>query len=109
MRKLRLLTTLVILFAGVILAQIPDTPAGRQFAAWQKAQDSGDRAAIQQFIEKSMPFGRADQELAMHNQTGGYDVKRVEQSSDLHIVVLVQARNPPRQFVRVTMDLEPGE
>ena len=94
----------VILFAGLVFAQIPETPAGRLFAAWQKAQDSGDRAAIQQFIEKSMSWGRADQELAMHNQTGGYDVKKVEQSSDANLVVLAQERGGARQFVRITFN-----
>ncbi len=64
-----ILLLVIALFAGTLNAQIPDTPAGRQFLAWQRAQDSLDRATIQQFIEKNMPSGRADQELAIRNQT----------------------------------------
>ncbi|HKE25317.1 MAG TPA: serine hydrolase domain-containing protein [Bryobacteraceae bacterium] len=97
------------LLISTAYAQVPDTPAGRQFNAWRAAQDSGDRATIQQYLDKNFPHGRVEQELAIHNQTGGYDVKRVEQSSDLHIVVLVQERNPPRQFARATMDVEAAE
>ena len=79
MRRLPLLVSLTVLFAASAVAQIPDTPAGRQFAAWQKANDSGDRATIQQFIDTQMPFGRVDQELAIHNQSGGgYDIKKIE-------------------------------
>jgi CubicO group peptidase (beta-lactamase class C family) len=100
---------LVSLFVGLAAAQIPSTPAGRQFLAWQKAQDSGDRATIQDFIDKSMPFGRIDQELAMHNQSGGYDVKKVEESSDTRLVVLAQERGLARQFVRITFSVAPQE
>lgn len=88
---------------------IPDTPAGRQFAAWRAAQDSRDRAKIQRFLDTSLPFGNADQELAIHDRTGGFEIKGVERSSDLQIVVLVQTRNPPRQFARVTMGVEAAE
>src|SRR6516165_2667784 len=98
--------SVVALLASAACAQVPlpDTPAARLYSAWQKAQDSGDRAAIQQFIEKSMSWGRADQELAMHNQTCGYDVKKVEQSSDANRVVLAQERGGARQFVRITFN-----
>ena len=87
--------------------QLPDTPAARQYAAWRKAQDSGDRAVVQQFIEKSMPWGRADQEVAMGKQSGGYDVKKVETSTDTNLVVLAQERGPAKQFVRITFNVSP--
>jgi CubicO group peptidase (beta-lactamase class C family) len=50
-----------------------------------------------------MPWGRLDQELAFRNQTGGLEVKRVEQSSDTSIVVLAQQRSGLRQFSRITL------
>jgi hypothetical protein len=87
-RKAALLLMFVFVFAGALGAQIPNTPAGRQFLAWQKAQDSGDRAVIQEFITKNMSFSRVDQELAIHNQSGGYEVKRVLESDDLYIRLL---------------------
>lgn len=93
----------------MLQAQIPDTPAGRQFLAWQKAGDSLDRATVQQFIDLHMPWGRADVELAMRNQSGGFDVKRVEQSTDTGLVVLAQQRDVLKQFVRITFNVEAAE
>jgi hypothetical protein len=75
MKKLTLSLTLVVLFAGAVCAQIPDTPAGRQFSAWLKVFNSGDRGAMQHFFDKSMPFGRIGQDMAIHNQTGGFDAR----------------------------------
>src|SRR5215471_10824036 len=107
--KAALFLMFVFVFAGVLGAQIPNTPVGRQFLAWQKAQDSGDRAVIQEFINKSMSFGRVDQELAIHNQSGGYEVKRVLESDDTHLVVLAQERGATRQFVRITFNVASSE
>jgi CubicO group peptidase (beta-lactamase class C family) len=109
MKKLPLLSTLAVLFAGTAGAQIPDTPAGRQFSAWLKAQASADRATIQQFIETNMPWGRVEQELAIHNQTGGFDVKKVEESSATEIVVVAEERGAGQQFVKITMNVEAAE
>ena len=109
MRLFNFASFLTALLLSAANAQIPDTPAGRQFKAWRAAQDSGDPTKIQQFLDTSLPLGRVEQELAIHKQTGGFDIKRVEQSSDLQIVVLVETRNPPRQFARVTMGVEAAE
>src|SRR5215472_8418367 len=107
MIRLTVLLTFAVLFAGEARAQIqvPDTPAGRQYTAWRKAQDSGDQATIQQFIEKTMPWGKAEQELAIGKQTGGFDVKKVETSSDTNLVVLAQQRGSGKQFVRITVNV----
>lgn len=99
----RLVLSFGLLLASSAVAQIPDTPAGRQFSAWRKAQDSGDRAAVQQFIDANMPWGRADQELAMGKSSGGYDVKKVEESTNVRLVILAQERGPARQFSRISL------
>src|ERR1041384_4400961 len=91
------LLMIAVLLISSLHAQIPTTPAGRQLAAWMKAQDSLDRATIQQFIDKYMTWARVDGELAMRNQTGGFEVKRVEESNDTHLVVLAQERGPLKQ------------
>src|SRR5215831_4124296 len=108
-RKAVLLLMMVFVFGGALGAQIPNTPAGRQVLAWQEAQDSGDRAVIQEFINKSMSFGRVDQELAIHNQSGGYEVKRVLESNDTRLIVLAQERGAARQFVRITFNVGSSE
>ena len=109
MRKLTIISAFAVLFAGATRAQIPDTPAGRQFSAWLNAFNSGDRATMQQFFDKSMPFGRIDQDMAIRSQTGGFDVKKVEDSSDTRVVVLAQERAPTRQFTRIAMSVEAAE
>src|SRR5438067_7091366 len=109
MKSPRLVLSIAALLASTVYAQVPETPAGRQLTAWMKAQDSGDQATIQQFIEKNMPWGRADQELAIHNQTGGFEVKKVESSSDTQIVVLAQGRAAGSQFVRITVNVAAAE
>jgi len=107
--KKTLLLTLVVLFAGAVCAQIPDTPAGRQFSAWLTAFNSGDPATMQQFFDKSMTFGRLDQDMGIRNRTGGFDVKKVEESSETRIVVLAQERGSGKQFTRIVMTVAAAE
>ncbi len=111
MKKLALRVNLAVLFAGAVCAQIqvPETSAGRLFAAWLNAINSGDRATMQQFIEKSMNWSNVEEGLATRNQTGGFDLKKVEESSDTRIVVLAQERGPGRQFARITTTVEAAE
>jgi D-alanyl-D-alanine carboxypeptidase len=105
MKKATLLLGLATLLAAPLAAraQVPETPAGRQYVAWRKAQDSGDSVAIRQFIEKNMPWGQVQQELAIGRRSGGYDVRKVEESTDTRLVVLAQERGPARQFSRITL------
>ena len=109
MKKLPRTLTLAVLCATALCAQIPDTPAGRQFTAWLTAFNSCDRATMQAFFDKSMKFGRIDQDMAIRTQSGGYDVKRVETSTDTQIVVLTQERGPARQFTRIMFAVEAAE
>src|SRR5271166_2768988 len=109
--KLTYRVTLAILLAATVTAQIqiPETSAGKLFTAWLNAINSGDRATMQQFIEKSMTWSNVEQDLAMRNQTGGFDLKKVEESSDTRIVVLAQERGSGHQFVRITTDVAAEE
>jgi CubicO group peptidase (beta-lactamase class C family) len=92
--------------ARPIPAQVPETPAGRQLSAWLTAVNSGDRATIQQFIDRSSPGRTVEQALTVYNQTGGFDVKKVEESSDTRIVVLAQERGPARGFARISLTIQ---
>jgi D-alanyl-D-alanine carboxypeptidase len=105
---LRVLTFVAVATACArpIPAQIPETPAGRQLSAWLTAINSGDRAAIQQFIDRSSPGRQVEQAIAVYSQTGGFDVKKVEDSSDTRIVVLAEERGPARGFARITMTVQ---
>jgi CubicO group peptidase (beta-lactamase class C family) len=103
--------TLAVLFAHALCAQVqvPETSAGRLFSAWLNAINGGDRATMQQFIEKSMTWSNVEQGLAIRDRTGGFDVKKVEESSAMHLVVLAQVRGPSREFVRITTNVEAAE
>ena len=109
MKNLRTLATFTVLFAATACAQIPDTPAGRQFKAWCAAQDSGDRDTIQKYLDQNMPRGRVEQEQSVHNQHGGFDVKKVEESGDTRLVLLAQERGPAKQFFRITFSVEAAD
>jgi CubicO group peptidase (beta-lactamase class C family) len=91
--------------ASSVLAQVPDTPAGRQFTAWLDAMNSSDPATMQQFMGKSMPGSPVEQGHAIRNASGGYDVRKVESSSATNIVVLLQERGPSKQFARLTVNV----
>jgi D-alanyl-D-alanine carboxypeptidase len=101
------LAVLLLSYAATASAQVPDTPAGRAFSAWLTAINSGDRATVQQFIDKNMPGRPVDATLGIRTQTGGFDVKKVEETSDTRIVVLAQERGPAKVFVRITLSLAP--
>jgi D-alanyl-D-alanine carboxypeptidase len=97
--------TLALLAAGKAWAQVPDTPAGRQVTAWLDAMNSADPAAMQTFMDKSMPGQPVAQGLAIKAASGGYDVKKVETDSATSIVVLLQERGPAKQFARLTVNV----
>ncbi|MGH7552787.1 MAG: serine hydrolase [Longimicrobiales bacterium] len=103
--RLQVLAFALLLSPDAVFAQIPETPPGRQFSAWLDAINSGDRATMQQFIDKSMPGRPVENSLAIRDQTGGLEFKRVEESTDARIVVLAQERGPARQFVRITLSV----
>src|SRR5262245_51936613 len=85
--------------------QTPNTAAGRQLSAWLNAINSGDRTTMQEFMDKSMPGRSIEPGLAIGKRSGGYDLKKVEESSDNRIVVLVQERGSGKQFARLTVNV----
>src|ERR1043166_9604961 len=84
-------------------AQIPDSPPGRLLRAWMDAVNSGDRTTVQQFLDKSHLDRQVDGLLARFRNTGGYDVRKVEETDSVHVVVLAQERKDPMPFARITV------
>ncbi len=93
-------------------AALPDTPAGRQFAAFLTALESGDHETYikQNFskgflnafpLERHLDFFREMQVL-----NGGFTVGSVEESSDYRIVVLAKAKKRDA-WRRLDMAVEP--
>src|SRR5262245_59095872 len=92
-------------FSGAEPVQVPQTPAGRQVTAWLEAVNSGDRAKMQEFVDKSMPGRGVEPTMAIYSRSGGYDVQKVVESSDTRIVLLLQERGATKQFARVIVSV----
>jgi len=90
--------------------QFPNTPAGHQCAAWLESFNRGDSSAHREFLQKNSPsrLSSLDREMHFRQMTGGFDVKKVEESTATNIVVLVQERSSD-QFARLTMDVQAEE
>jgi CubicO group peptidase (beta-lactamase class C family) len=89
---------------------VPDTPAGRQFAAWLEVFNRGDRAAYQGFLDGNYPSPAQDAEhvMAFREMTGGFDLRKVEPSTPDTQIALLQERNSD-QFARLTLAVEAAE
>jgi D-alanyl-D-alanine carboxypeptidase len=101
---------LILVLAGsfcVAQTQVPDTTAGAQFAAWLASFNRGDKAAHQDFLQKNFPSraGNLDQEMGFRQMTGGFDLKKVEDSTPTKFVALVQERLSD-QVARLTLEVE---
>jgi CubicO group peptidase (beta-lactamase class C family) len=109
MKIARLLFVLVLAVAASPQTRIPDTPAARQFAAWLEAFNSGDRAKLLAYLQKNYPAraGNIDGEMGFRNNTGGFEFKKVEQSTPQHFSGLVKERGSD-QFARFDLEVEPA-
>src|SRR5688572_32103873 len=92
-----LLTTAVLLFiapACVAQTQFPDTPAGKQAKAWLEVFNAGDAEKHKEFLRKNAPsrLDRAEREMGFREMSGGFDMKKVEESTPTKLVALVQER-----------------
>ncbi|HEX3471371.1 MAG TPA: serine hydrolase domain-containing protein [Silvibacterium sp.] len=115
MRLAKLLPLL--LFVSAACAQqvqladtLPGTPAARQCAAWLKVFNGGDRQAYGAFLEKNLPSraGRLDQEWSFRERTGGFELRKVEESAPTKLVALLQERGSD-QFARLTLEVDAAE
>jgi D-alanyl-D-alanine carboxypeptidase len=98
--------------SGRVFAQVqlPDSPAGRQLQGWLDAFDGSDFAAYQAFLGKNLPsqVGSAGRLWQFRQMTGGFDVKKVEESAPTRLVVLVQDRGTD-QIGRLTIEVDAAE
>jgi CubicO group peptidase (beta-lactamase class C family) len=87
-------------------AQAPDTPAGRQLVRWLAVFNTGDRAARQQFYREQWAYSpNQDYYEDLHDQSGGFEVLRVEQSTPERIVALARQVDSD-QVVRLAFQVE---
>src|ERR1700723_3032997 len=112
MKKMLMLAAML-LTAALLFAQAPqpqDTAASRQFAAWLTAFNSGDRAALLQYFEKNRPseVKKVDDELQFRQQTGGFELKKTEESTATRFVALLKERDSD-QFARIELEVAAAE
>ena len=90
--------------------QLPETPAGNQTKAWLDSFNLGDAEKHKEFLRKNAPtrLERADREMGIRAMSGGFDLKKLEESTPTKIVALVQERASD-QFVRVTVEVDANE
>jgi len=109
-RKLAPALFLSVTLFGIAQTQLPDTPAGRQFAGWLESFNRGDINTHREFLQTNYPTAvpRLDRQMRFRQMTGGFDLKKVEESTATKIVVLVQ-EHLSDQFGRLTMEVQADE
>ena len=97
-----------------VKSSIPDTPAGRQFAAWlaviNRAEPAGIRRYVAEnsakaFLERRPADEQVRMNLFIHHDTGGLDFARAEQTSDHQLVALARTR-AGGDWLRISMTVE---
>jgi CubicO group peptidase (beta-lactamase class C family) len=111
--KLKLLAIVLIavsLAAATPQAQIPDTPAAAQFAAWLEAFNSGGRAKILAYLQQNDPAhaGEIDGQMGFRRMTGGFKFMKVEESTATRFTGIVRERESDT-FARFAMEVEAAE
>jgi CubicO group peptidase (beta-lactamase class C family) len=110
-----LLVALLVAFGDTAKSQAPDTPAGRRLAGWLEAFNDGHPAALQRFAAQNVVDTARHQLLEssprtadFRARTGGFVIRKVEESSPVHLATLVQERQSDR-IARLVIDVEPAE
>ena len=109
--------------AAAPVSQAAQSPAERQFRAWLRVFNAGDRAKYEAFLREQFPsrVPRLDGDLDFLQRTGGFDVRKVESATDTTATCLVQERAweqfaqavveveaaPPHRIVRLGLNLVP--
>ena len=108
-----LVAALMICMSSPANAQMPDTPAGKRLAGWLEAFNADAPEQLQRFVEQHVPapsrtrlLAATPQTLDFRARTGGFEIKKVEQSTPTHLTALVQERGSDR-IARLEMDVEP--
>jgi CubicO group peptidase (beta-lactamase class C family) len=102
---------LALLLAPLLFGQseIPDTAAGKVFAAWLTAFNSGDVGQIIAFDDKYRnqlpPIG---QTTGLREQTGGFTLLRIEKNEPLSLEAMIQEKKAGTRS-QLTLEVTAGE
>jgi D-alanyl-D-alanine carboxypeptidase len=87
---------------------IPKTPAGEQFSNWLREFNGGERTQLEGGRKhfKNPPPQGVEAELGFRRMTGGFELRKIEESTPTRISGLVQERSSD-QMARFAMEVEP--
>ncbi len=113
-KKLAVALAVVVTLAETAGAQIqlPDTPAGRQFAMWLDMFNTADRARRAEFADAYFPAMNVERSLSFRERTGGFELLAVEESSPTKLTGRVEQRDPIESADVTTafvLEVEPEE
>jgi D-alanyl-D-alanine carboxypeptidase len=112
MRLPKFVSALVFSVSLVCVAQtkFPDTPAGHQFAAWLESFNRGDANLHREFLQKNSPsrISSLEREMSFRQRTGGFELKKIEESTATKVTALVQERSSD-QMARLTLEVQAEE
>lgn len=93
--------------AGV--PQVPSTPAGEQFSAWLMAFNSGERQQLEEVRKrfKNPSEQKVEGLLGFRRMTGGFELRKIEESTPTRMSGLVQERSSD-QCAHFVMEVEPN-
>jgi len=94
--------------AGQTAVAVPATDAGRVLQLWLTAFNSGDSAAMDSYNKRYDPERASPAGTGFRNETGGFDLVRIEKSEPRHLEFLVKEKKGPRQAFG-SLDLNAGE
>ena len=107
MRKILVLAFLLLAIPAAAQPVIPDTRAGQAFNAWLSALNAADKARMLDVIAKYRLNAPPDAFMDFARQSGGFNLLRVEQSSENAVTVVIAERNSDtiaRGTVTLTVD-----
>lgn len=108
----RVVLAVALVLAGVnagAQTAVPDTPPGRMLTAWLDVFNRGDREALRRFDQASFParLEKLDQDVGFREMTGGFDLRKIEESTPTQLTALVQERDSD-QFGRLVLAIDPA-
>ena len=94
--------------AGQTPVAIPATTVGQVLQVWLTAFNSGDSSTMEAYSRRYDPERASPSGMGFRNQTGGFDLLRIEKSEPRHLEFLVKEKKGPRQAFG-SLDLNGGE
>src|SRR5688572_2922290 len=90
--------------------QLPNTPAANQAKAWLDAFNAGDADKYKEFVTNNFPthLQRVERDVRFREMTGGFELKKVEETTPTKVVALLQERLSD-QIGRMTIEVEAAE